>query len=61
MHNSITVTFMKGLYTVIAAINLNVIKRIEKIESAIKANEIALQLVKKYKEEGIEVEILELW
>lgn len=61
MHNSITVSFTKDTFTVIAAINLGAIKRIDNISTAEEANEVALKLFKNLKTKGIEVEILELW
>ncbi len=61
MHNTITVSYIKDLYKVIAAINLKGIEVIEEIKTSKEANEIALNLLKKYESQGIEVETFDLW
>lgn len=61
MHNSITVSFIKDLFKVTVAVNLQPIIQKEEIKTAKEANEIALQFLNKYKKQGIEIEIFQPW
>lgn len=61
MHNSITVSFIKNSFTVIVAVRLKTISQVTKIATAKEANEIANAYLKKYKEEGVEIEIFQPW
>lgn len=61
MHNSITVSFIKDLFTVTIAVNLKTIEQVTKINSAKEANKIAHDWFNKYKEQGVEIEIFQPW
>ena len=61
MNNMIEVSFRKGLFNVIASIELATRETISGIKGAINANKIAKQLAKKYESEGVTIEHLILW
>jgi len=57
----IEVSFQKGLFNIIASIELATREMITGIKGSKNANAIARKLAKKYESEGVEIEHLILW